>query len=148
MACFNFSSWQFGPLPKFSKFVNIVLFHRNHQVGVSSIKIDFIGAVNQDFVKNIANYAFSHNIQQLMAICCPKNHHKFPPYPFTSQPLKHFTFRSFPSSPCATPNTPWDFPSLTTLHFIHIALCDDNIEKSIDIFVGLVSKSITILVCT
>ncbi|CAH1451081.1 unnamed protein product [Lactuca virosa] len=52
MPCLNFSS--FSPLPKFAKFVTNVLSHRNHQVEVSSIELDFHGGASQVFVKNIA----------------------------------------------------------------------------------------------
>ncbi|KAL7610839.1 hypothetical protein Lser_V15G10544 [Lactuca serriola] len=85
MPYLNFSN--FGPLPKF---VTNVLSHRNHQVEVSSVELDFHGAASQVFVKY---YAFSHNVQQLTVTSWPKN--DLANYPsttlFSSKSLKHFT---------------------------------------------------------
>ncbi|KAL4570240.1 hypothetical protein LXL04_025891 [Taraxacum kok-saghyz] len=132
----NFSSGQFPTLPKFSKFITNVLSHRNHQIEVSSVNLDFHGAASQVFVKKIANYAFSHNIQQLTVSCWPKKHYQFPPSLFTSHSLKHFTISNGPFnfSPSITPKTPWDFPSLTSLHISHITLCDNHTQNSLDLF--------------
>nr|GEW12006.1 hypothetical protein [Tanacetum cinerariifolium] len=108
MPCLDFASYKFCPLPNFSKFVTNVLSHRNHQIDVSSVKLDFDGAASQAFVRKIANYAFSDNVQEL-TVTIPLNHQ------------------------CLTPKTPWDFPALTTLHLSEITLCDDNC-KSADLF--------------
>ncbi|KAL4570245.1 hypothetical protein LXL04_025896 [Taraxacum kok-saghyz] len=62
--CLNFSTDHFRDLQKFAKFVKHVLSHRNHQIEVSSVKLNFRGAYNQVFVKKIADYAFSHNVQE------------------------------------------------------------------------------------
>ncbi|KAL7610418.1 hypothetical protein Lser_V15G10538 [Lactuca serriola] len=145
MPCLNFSS--FSPLPKFAKFMTNVLSHRNHQVEVSSVNLDFHGAASQVFVKKIAKYAFSHNVQQLTVVCFPKKHHQYPSCLFSSKSLQHFTLSNHPFSyaPCLTPKTPWDFPALTTLHLSHITLCDDHTEKSVDLFSKCVNlKNLTL----
>nr|GFA73011.1 hypothetical protein [Tanacetum cinerariifolium] len=120
-----FLSNQFDTLPKFSKFVTGVLSHRNHQIEVSLVKLNFRGAASQAFVRKIANYAFSHNVQELMT-------------------RKHFTFSVPFHHPCLTPKTPWDFPALTTLHLSDITLCDDTC-KSVDLFSKCVNlKNLTL----
>lgn len=130
MPWLNFSSSKFDTLHKFSKFVTHVLSHRNHQVEVVSVKLHFNGAASQAFVRKIANYAFSHNVQELTVSSCPKKNHEFPPCFFSSQTLKQLSLRFhllFP--PCVTPKTPWDFPALTTLDLFDTMLCDDDRES-------------------
>ncbi|KAI3728235.1 hypothetical protein L6452_16868 [Arctium lappa] len=146
MPCLNFSSWEFGSLPKFAKFVTHVLSHRNNQIEVTSVNLTFRGAVSQVFVRKIANYAFSHNVQELTVVCkFPKNHHEFPPCLFSSQSLKHFSLTCNFVAPCLTPKTPWDFPALTSLHLRAVRLCDENTEKSIDFFSKCVNlKNLTL----
>ncbi|KAI3728230.1 hypothetical protein L6452_16863 [Arctium lappa] len=136
MPCLNFASHHFVSLPKFAKFVTHVLSHRNHQIEVTSVKLDFHGAASQFFVRKIANYVFSHNVQELNVVILPKKHHEFPPCLFSSQSLKHFTLSlsSCFFAPCVTPKTPWDFPALTSLHLNEITLCEDNTYKSFDLF--------------
>jgi hypothetical protein len=129
----NFSSRQFENLPKFSKFLKKFLLHRNHQVQVSSLNLNFHGAASQFFVRNIANYAFSHNVQELTIVSDAKKHHEFPSCLFSSHTLKHFSLRNNFLSTCITPKTPWDFPALTTLYLGEITLCDDN-RQSVDLF--------------
>ncbi|KAI3728231.1 hypothetical protein L6452_16864 [Arctium lappa] len=134
MPCLNFASHHFVSLHKFAKFVTHVLSHRNHQIEVTSVKLDFHGAASQFFVRKIANYVFSHNVQELTVVILPKEHHEFPPCLFNSQSLKHFTLSSYFFAPCVTPKTPWDFPALTSLHLNEVALCEDNTYKSVDLF--------------
>ncbi|XP_071715155.1 uncharacterized protein [Rutidosis leptorrhynchoides] len=131
MPCLNFSRWGFKTVTKFSEFVTHVLSHRNHQVQVSSVKLSFNGAATEDFVKNIVNYAFSHNVQKLILKIRPKNE-SFP-YLFRSHTLKHLTIRNFGFDPCPTPKAPWSFPVLTTLYLRDISLCDDR-HESVDVF--------------
>lgn len=71
--CLSFCSRNSEPLPKFSKFVSKVLSHRNHQIEVSSVNLSFHGAASQVFVRKIANYAFSHNVQDLNIYSRPKD---------------------------------------------------------------------------
>ncbi|KAJ9549861.1 hypothetical protein OSB04_022404 [Centaurea solstitialis] len=146
MPSLNFSYWNFPSLPKFSKFVNHFLSHRNHQTEVASVSLNFHGAASQVFVRKIANYAFSHNVQELTVVCrIPKRHHKFPLCLFSSQSLKRFTFNCDYLAPCLTPTTPWDFPSLTSLHLRSVRLCDENSKKSPDLFSKCVNlKNLTL----
>ncbi|PWA68869.1 F-box domain, cyclin-like protein [Artemisia annua] len=129
----EFYSQQFKTLPKFAKFVTHVLTHRNRQVEVSSVKLRFHGVASQVFVRKIANYAFSHNVQELTVISWPKDHQKYPPCLFSSQTLKHLSLKSHFLAPCITPKTPWDFPALTTLHLYDTMLCDND-NESVDLF--------------
>nr|GEV03970.1 hypothetical protein [Tanacetum cinerariifolium] len=130
----NFSSRQFDSLPKFSKFVKKILLHRILQnVEVSSVNLNFHGAASQIFVENIAQYAYSHNVQELTIVSDAKKHHEFPSCLFSSPTLKHFTLKNNFLSTCITPTTPWDFPALTTLYLGEITLCDDN-RGSVDLF--------------
>nr|GEY01403.1 hypothetical protein [Tanacetum cinerariifolium] len=129
MPWLDFSSREFDTLHKFSKFVTHVLSHRNHQVEVVSVKLYFHGAASQAFVRKIANYAFSHNVQELTVSSCPKKNHEFPPCFFSSQTLKQLSISFHMSAPCVTPKTPWDFPALTTLDLFDTMLCDDNRES-------------------
>ncbi|GJZ98960.1 F-box domain, cyclin-like protein [Tanacetum coccineum] len=129
----EFSSQQFKSLPNFAKFVTHVLTHRNQQVEVSSVKLWFHGAASQVFVRKIADYAFSRNVQELTVISWPKNHHVYPPCLFSSQTLKQLSLKSQFCGPCITPKTPWDFPSLTTLHLHDTTLCDND-NESVDLF--------------
>ncbi|GJR93134.1 F-box domain, cyclin-like protein [Tanacetum coccineum] len=91
----DFSTQQFKTLPKFANSVTHVLTHRNRQVEVSSVKLRFHGVASLVFVKKIANYAFSHNVQELTIISLPRNrprnHHEYPPCLFSSQTLKHLS---------------------------------------------------------
>ncbi|KAI3728234.1 hypothetical protein L6452_16867 [Arctium lappa] len=145
MPCLNFSSRHFGSLPKFAKFVTHVLSHRNHQIEVTSVKLSFYGEANQVFVRKIANYAFSHNVQELTVVSFPKYHHEFPPCLFRSHSLKHFTLSCNFHVLCLTPKTPWDFPALTTLHLDAVRFCDDNTEKSVNLFSKCVNlKNLTL----
>ncbi|CAH1447732.1 unnamed protein product [Lactuca virosa] len=153
MPYLNFSNYHFGSLlRKFSKFVTHVLSHRNNQVDVSLVKLRFEDAVSQVIVKRIANYAFSHNVQELtIESFSPYQSYyprKYPSCLFISRSLKHFTFSS-PFSPCVTPKTPWDFPALTTLHLLHIKLCDALTQESLDLFSKCVNlKNLTLDIFT
>ncbi|CAI9300111.1 unnamed protein product [Lactuca saligna] len=152
MPYLNFSNYPFGSLlRKFSKFVTHVLSHLNHQVDMTLIKLRFKDAVSQVIVKRIANYAFSHNVQELTieSFSPYQSYHprKYPSCLFISHSLKHFTFSS-PFSPCVTPKTPRVFPALTTLHLLHIKLCDAD-QESLDLFSKCVNlKNLTLDVFT
>ncbi|XP_071696038.1 F-box/LRR-repeat protein At3g26922-like [Rutidosis leptorrhynchoides] len=130
MPCLNFSSSGFKTLAEFSKFVTHVLTHRNHQVEVSSVNLCLPGEDTQDFVREIVNYAFSNNVQELILDIRPKN--EFPSNLFRSRTLKHLTFRNCTYA-WVTPKTQWDFPALTTLYLDGISLCEDE-HESVDLF--------------
>ncbi|XP_071695690.1 F-box/FBD/LRR-repeat protein At3g26920-like, partial [Rutidosis leptorrhynchoides] len=127
----KFSNSGIKTLADFSKFVTHVLSHRNHQVEVSSVNLCFHGEAAQGFVKEIANYAFSHNVHELIVYSTTRN--ECPPSLFKSQTLKHLTFRTSVYALCLTPKTPWDFPALTTLYLKDMSLCDDR-RESLDLF--------------
>ncbi|CAH1416946.1 unnamed protein product [Lactuca virosa] len=133
MPFLNFSSCQFGSLLRFAEFMTHVLSHRNHQTEVSLLKLHFQGAANDFFVRKIANYVFSHNVQELtmwLGHNLPNN----PPLLFSSNSLKHFTLTSVVIGACnITPKTPWDFPALTTLHLSGIVLSGDLFSKCVNV---------------
>nr|KAJ0218139.1 hypothetical protein LSAT_V11C300111620 [Lactuca sativa] len=134
LPCLNFSSRQFHILHKFAKFVTHVLSHRNHQIEVSTVKLRFHAGVNQDFVRKIAEYAFSHNVQQLTVFGPSSCRHVYPSCLFSSQSLKHFTFTciSYTRLLIAT-EAPLDFPSLTTLNLCNIILSSDVFSKCVNL---------------
>ncbi|KAM0037362.1 putative F-box domain-containing protein [Helianthus debilis subsp. tardiflorus] len=78
MPYLNFSRDDFSLLPKFSKFVTHVLSDRNNQTEVSSVKLSLHGEDTDAFVKQIINYAFSHNIQTLNVASLIKNDVEIP----------------------------------------------------------------------
>ncbi|XP_023756698.1 F-box/LRR-repeat protein At1g55660-like [Lactuca sativa] len=136
MPCLNFSSWQFGTLCNFAKFVTHILSHHNHPALVSSINLNFLGGVaNHLLLKTIAKYAFSHNVQQLNVVTWPvSNLVNYPPCLLSSQSLKHFTFSTCHVTPTRIIlKTPLDFPALTTLHLSGIKLCDDLFSKCVSL---------------
>ncbi|KAI3728194.1 hypothetical protein L6452_16826 [Arctium lappa] len=145
MPCLNFDSDKFGSLLKFSKFVKHVLYDRNHQINVTTLKLSFHGAASQYFVRKIADYVLAHNVQEINVVIVPKKHHEFPPCLFSSRSLKHFYLRSYYLAPCLIPKTPWDFPALTTLYLQEVTFCDVNADESVNLFSKCVNlKSLTL----
>lgn len=146
MSNLNFSSEDFRTLPEFSQFVTHVLSRRNNLADIFSIKLRFRGDVSEEFVKQIMNYAFSHNIQQLDVACLLENDIEFPLSLFRSKSLKHLSLtkevvyqglsmRSFLCSSLKTTST-WELPALTTLYLNDVILCcdDDNNDKCFPLF--------------
>lgn len=76
----------------FVKFVNKFLSNRNHHTHISTIQICFMDDVfGPDLMNNLANYAISHNIQELTMSCRTLNK-EFPLGGILSSPiLKKFT---------------------------------------------------------
>nr|XP_043639833.1 uncharacterized protein LOC122610948 [Erigeron canadensis] len=137
MPYLTLSSQEFDSLPQFSKFVTKLLRRRNDQVDVYLMKLSFHGAGSQVFVKRIAGYAFSHNVQDIIVSSTPVNQHGLPLCLIRgSLSLKHFTFTSIgPDAYLNTPKTPWDFPVLTTLHLSNVTLRGGkDTGDSIDLF--------------
>ncbi|CAH1415153.1 unnamed protein product [Lactuca virosa] len=86
--------------PHSFKFVSNALSQRNNQTQVYSIKITF----SSKSFKQILNYTFSHNVQQLSV--------------------------SFFSSSIIMTSI-WNLPALKTLHLDGITLCDDNTNNCV-----------------
>ncbi|KAL7609448.1 hypothetical protein Lser_V15G10550 [Lactuca serriola] len=135
MPCLDFSSRQFCTLHKFAEFVTHVLSRRNHQIEVSFVKLDFYGAADQDFVREIANYALSHNVQQLTVSSSFSNSRQvYPSCLFRSQSLKHFTLTcNYMRLFTTKTEAPLDFPSLTTLNLSYIILSGDVFSKCVNL---------------
>ncbi|XP_042756480.1 F-box/FBD/LRR-repeat protein At3g51530-like [Lactuca sativa] len=133
MPFLNFSNVKIPDLCSFAKFMTHVLCGLNHQIHVSSVKLDFKGAANEDFVRNITSYAFSHNVQELAVNNWTIGLHVYPPCLFSSQSLKYFNLSFYGKRACVTLKTPWDFPALTTLHLSGVALCGDLFSKCVNL---------------
>lgn len=148
----NFATSEFRILPKFSKFVNRVLSLRNKQTEVLWVDLYFRGLVSQKFVEKIASYAMSHNVQKVEIFASsphPKGDHQYPLCLFSSQSLKHLRmisdigyYHAFP-----LPQSPWNFPAVTTLYLENIWLCDDD-TTCLELFSKCVNlKNLTLKDC-
>nr|XP_043639840.1 F-box/LRR-repeat protein At3g26922-like [Erigeron canadensis] len=123
--CLNFFSRSFDSSLKVGNFVSNFLSRRNHQVDVSSVKLDFeVGS--QEILAQIVNYAVSRNVQKLLVIVNNKRllFQDASLCPFSSKSLKKVTF----SIPCRTPTTTWDFPALTTMHLESVEFFDNPVD--------------------
>ncbi|GJW89840.1 F-box domain containing protein [Tanacetum coccineum] len=144
MPFLDFSSEDFSTLPKFSESVNHVLSRRNNQVQVYSIKLSFRGSVTQDSVKQILNYAFSHNIQHLEVTFLLEDDVEFPFSLFSCHSLKHLSLKreflydkglEIAWSYKLTITSILDLPALTTLYLRRVTLsCDDKTYNSVGPF--------------
>ncbi|KAL4570242.1 hypothetical protein LXL04_025893 [Taraxacum kok-saghyz] len=133
MPYLNFSTDRFPNLQKFDEFVTHVLSRRNHQSEVTSVKLDFGRAENLGFLKNIASYALSHNVQYLTIDGTTPRRDDCPTCLFSSQSLKQFTLscRFYPHP--NTTITSLDFPALTTLNLAHIEVSGDHFSKCVNL---------------
>ncbi|GJZ15256.1 F-box domain containing protein [Tanacetum coccineum] len=144
MPFLDFSTEDFSTLPKFSESVNHVLSRRNNQVQVYSIKLSFRGSVTQDSVKQILNYAFSHNIQHLEVTFLLEDDVEFPFSLFSCHSLKHLSLKreflydkglEIAWSYKLTITSILDLPALTTLYLRKVTLsCDDKTYNSVGPF--------------
>ncbi|KAD3641788.1 hypothetical protein R6Q59_004338 [Mikania micrantha] len=139
MPYLSFSTRDFSTLPKFSKFVTNVLYRRNNQAQVYSMKLLLRVNVSLLFVKRLLDYAFSHNIQQLNAVCILEKDIEFPLSLFSSQSLKHLSltmqagrFCGYGAKNYLTSN--WEITTLTTLDLHSVILCDAEGGECIDVF--------------
>nr|GEY05713.1 hypothetical protein [Tanacetum cinerariifolium] len=148
MPFLDFSTDDFSTLPKFSEFVNHVLSRRNNLVQVYSVKLSFCGDFTQYSVKQILNYAFSHNIQHLEVEFLLEGDVEFPFSLFSSHSLKHLSLKReflYEESNKGLKRRSWsyklkitsilDLPALTTLYLHKVTLCcDDKTYKSVGPF--------------
>nr|XP_043638805.1 F-box/FBD/LRR-repeat protein At5g53840-like isoform X1 [Erigeron canadensis] len=160
MPFLDFSSEDFSTLTKFSAFVANVLSLRDNQAQVYSIKLRFVGDVSQDFVKQIMDYAFSHNIQRLDVTCLLEDHSvELPLSLFGSQSLKHLSLKrdfivrwgeseNFLFSYDLTTTSTWELPALTSLCLGDLTLCDDSTDKHSGLFSKYLNlKNLTLRGC-
>ncbi|PWA74171.1 F-box domain, Leucine-rich repeat domain, L domain-like protein [Artemisia annua] len=123
LRCLNFTCY-YSKEAIFSQFVNNVLSGRNN-IDVSSIELTGqYGMTYQVFLKNILDYAFAHNVQQMKITRFDDMQHDFPLSLLRSQSLKNFTlcagtYNIYSSHP---PTSTWDLPALTTLLFDDVTL--------------------------
>ncbi|GKD69500.1 F-box domain containing protein [Tanacetum coccineum] len=127
MPYLNFLVEEFSTSPKLSQFVTHVLSRRNNLVEVFSAKLCFNRDFSQEFVKQLLNYAFSHNIRQLDITWFYMNTIEFPLSLICSRSLTHLSLRyGFTST------STLELPALTTLYLYNFTLCsDENIDKHI-----------------
>ncbi|KAK1438376.1 hypothetical protein QVD17_04184 [Tagetes erecta] len=140
MPYLDFSRDDFSTLAKVSTFVTNVLSYRNNQTEVSSVSLSFHGEHGDAFVKQITEYAFSHNVQKLNVACFLWNDVDFPL--FSSQSLKHLSLTNENvsrlrrcSSYVIKAASTLELPTLTTLYLHNVSLCcDENADSCIDFF--------------
>ncbi|KAJ9547225.1 hypothetical protein OSB04_019768 [Centaurea solstitialis] len=152
MSVLNLNSQIFRTLPRFIKFVNDALSHRNHHTEVSVVKLSFRGASIHFVAQDIVKYAYAHNVRQLTIIWSKftSKFHEFPRCLFSSHNLKHLTIET--REKCfygkCIPISAWDFLSLETLNLSNLALSDCRF-KSLDLFSKCVNlKDLTLHHCT
>ncbi|KAJ9547233.1 hypothetical protein OSB04_019776 [Centaurea solstitialis] len=125
--------------PKFVKFVNDALSHRNHGIEVSAVELSFKGSATQldAVVTSIVNYAYSHNVSKLTMVWFRFNKevYKFRQRLFSCQTLKHLTLatNNLNDSGPHVPKSAWDFPALETLNLSNILFGGDG-YKSLNLF--------------
>ena len=94
----NLNSGMFRDVPQFTEFVVNVLSRRNNQTEVSAVDltVEVKGSATHLSVKDVINYACSHNIRQLtMFWSTPRFFYvDLPPCIFSSHTLKHLTLRA------------------------------------------------------
>nr|GEV67336.1 hypothetical protein [Tanacetum cinerariifolium] len=137
MPYLDFSVENFSTSARLSNFVTNVLSRRNNLVEVVSIKLHSYKDFSLDSLRQIMNYAFSHNVKQFDIQCFPENDNG-PPLPFFySVSLKHLSLRG---TTVLTPTSIIELPALTSLYLKGITLsCDDNTENT-DKCIRLFSK--------
>lgn len=124
----NLNSGMFRDVPQFTEFVVNVLSRRNNQTEVSAadLTVKVKGSATQLSVKDVINYAYSHNIRQLtMFWSTPQFFYVvLPPCIFSSHTLKHLTLHASYAYYHMTnvPKSAWDLPALETLSLTSIAV--------------------------
>ncbi|PWA67797.1 F-box domain, Leucine-rich repeat domain, L domain-like protein [Artemisia annua] len=133
----NFFFTDFDMFAELSHFVTHLLSRRNNLVEVFSITLCFDGDFDQDFVEQLLNYAFSHNIRQLDITWFYENSVEIPLSLICSQSLTHLSMRgdyirqTVRRYGCTSTST-LELPALTTLYLHACTLCcDENINKHI-----------------
>ncbi|KAI3692976.1 hypothetical protein L6452_32802 [Arctium lappa] len=128
----------FRTFPEFSKFGEHTLSHHNHHIEVSAVELSFTGASTRSIVKSVINYAYWHNVRQLILrrLRFSRKVFEFPQCLFTSHTLEHVTLatkrRCLYAGSCV-PNSAWDFSALETLNFRNQQLSDQR-DASLDLF--------------
>ncbi|PWA74207.1 F-box domain, Leucine-rich repeat domain, L domain-like protein [Artemisia annua] len=136
----NFLIEDFSASAELSRFVTHLLSRRNNLIEVFSVKLCFGGDFSQEFVRQILNYAFSHNIQQLDITWLYENTIEFPLSLICSQSLTHLSMRREYVYQTVrrygfTSTSTLELPALTTLYLHDFTLCcDENIDKDIGLF--------------
>nr|GEZ20664.1 hypothetical protein [Tanacetum cinerariifolium] len=138
MPCLDVTTEYFLTLPMCSKFVKHVLSVRDDQREMSSVKLSFRGKASQVFVKKILKYAFAHSVQELSITCLTKDCIEVPLTLFSSQSLKHLTFKK--ANGIINFTSVWDLPNLTTLCLDQIRLSGENLDK----LSGLISMCVNL----
>ncbi|XP_076940738.1 F-box/LRR-repeat protein At3g26922-like [Bidens hawaiensis] len=121
-----------------SKFVTDVLSHRNNLTGLFSINLSCDQFVfnwfEWEFIKNILNYAFGYNVEELTLQCFHINNIKSPVSLFSSQSLKHLTLSGSSKRRLIMPPSTWELLALTTLHLCYVTFYNDKNDTHIGLF--------------
>nr|XP_043614600.1 F-box/LRR-repeat protein At1g55660-like isoform X2 [Erigeron canadensis] len=136
MPYFNFSTYDFPEMRKFSKFVTQFLKRRNSQIDVCFLELRYTGKVAlPPSVKKLMDYAFSHSLQQLNIECLYQKDIEFPLSVFTSgcRSLKHLSLKNGSFRYVLKAKSTLELPALTTLYLRGVAFCSND-------HTGLLSK--------
>ncbi|GJU04597.1 F-box domain containing protein [Tanacetum coccineum] len=151
MPYLDFLVEDFSTPPKLSQFVTQVLSRRNNLVEVFSIKLRFRGYFSQEFVKQLLNYAFSHNIRQLDITWLYEKGIDYPLSLICSRSLTHLSLRKkyvyrIGKGYGFTSTSTLKLPLLTSLYLEDIIFCcDDDSDKCVGIFSECVNLKILTL---
>ncbi|PWA64451.1 F-box domain, cyclin-like protein [Artemisia annua] len=127
----NFNNESFSSVPKFDKFMEHALSHRNNQTEVCAVRLRFSGEKILDTVIDIVNYAYLHNVQELTIQC--GSVYEFPHCLFSSPTLKHLSLSSSSNTKSRITSSYWNMPALETLYLRDIRLGDAR-NTSPDLF--------------
>ncbi|PWA89337.1 F-box domain, Leucine-rich repeat domain, L domain-like protein [Artemisia annua] len=138
MPYFNFSSDNFRTFEDFLEFVGHVLFRRNKQTEVESVRLNLCDFVRETFIR-VLQYAFSHNVKKITLSCGEERNFEFPLDVLRSRSLKCLKLIGCYGGMGAYPFTlasTWELPALTTVSLDYVTLSKDITDKGI----GLISK--------
>jgi hypothetical protein len=127
------SESDFRTLKIFTEFVSNVLSFRDSSISLQTLNFKRKhGRVEPRIIKNVVDYALSHNIQQL-GLCFNGNTVQTLPTSFSSQTLTHLNLSIYPSGGynAEFPKSSFDLPALTNLqleNFIFNIGDDDRAE--------------------
>jgi len=132
---FNFTDFQF--YKKFMNFIFKVLSLRNSSVTLQALEYKRDGGqIDPRLLKNIVNYAISHNVQRL-GLCSYTKISQIPPRMFSCQSLTHLKLCTYPRKGPETmfPNS-FNLPALISLQLQHFVFClgDNNCAEPFSTF--------------
>jgi hypothetical protein len=132
------SESDFRTLKIFTEFVSNVLSFRDSSISLQTLNFKRKhGRVEPRIIKNVVDYALSHNIQQL-GLCFNGNTVQTLPTSFSSQTLTHLNLSIYPSGGynARFPKSSFDLPALTNLQLENFifSIGDDDRAEPFSIF--------------